>query len=194
VNGAPADANFKTRECPFPEDPLTGGQVLIKTLYLSVDPAQRCQMNESTGVEYIAPNELDKTINGLSGLGQIISAGPDATLSPGKLVVNSSVLSWPWVEFFVADESGFQEVDPDIMKLPQALQIPLAYLGVVGLTSYLGMKEKGKVNAGDVVLVSGAAGACGTLAGQFAKIDGAQSVIGICGTDEKCSYIVNELG
>ena len=194
VNGSPTDSNFQIRPCSYPSEPLAEGQVLIKTLYLSADPAQRCKMNESTGVEYLKPNEVGQTVNGLGGLGEIISTAPNSKLTPGKLVVNSNALTWPWKQFFVAEEAGFQEVDQDILKLPQALQIPLAFLGLVGLTSYLGIKEKGKVKSGDVVVISGAAGACGTLAGQFAKVDGAKSVIGICGTDEKCSYIVNELG
>ncbi|CAG0922266.1 unnamed protein product [Notodromas monacha] len=110
---------------------------------------------------------------------------------PGDFVMNSERLHWPWAEYFCLAEEELALIDPEIQDLPHGLKLPLAYLGLSGLTSYLGVKSRGKVTSGDVVVVSGAAGSCGTLAGQFALEWGAKKVIGICGSDEKCRALVD---
>jgi NADPH-dependent curcumin reductase CurA len=96
-----------------------------------------------------------------------------------------------WQDYVVADEgSASMQVIPPGIEPPMVLSV----LGVTGMTAYFGMTDVGRVGAGDTVVVSGAAGATGSVAGQIARIKGATTVVGIAGTDEKCAWIVDELG
>jgi NADPH-dependent curcumin reductase len=161
-------------------EPLAG-QVLIKTEYLSIDPAMRGWMNE--GKSYIKPVEINEVMRAL-GIGQVINSGSEHFKTGDWVSANLGVQEYatlPEKEVSPIDITGFE---------------PPAYLGTLGmsgLTAYFGILDTGAPVAGETVVVSGAAGAVGSVVGQIAKIKGCK-VIGIAGGKDKCDYVVNELG
>lgn len=172
-------------------DSLEAGQVLVKNLYLSVDPALRCRMNEDSGVHYIKAYQLNQPVDGLGGVGEIVaSADPD--YKAGDIVTATFV--WPWAQYFTIERAGVRKLAKELFSHHPSLALSL--LGGTGLTAYLGVVEKGHVNpgAGQTVVVSSAAGATGSLAGQVAHLQGAKRVVGVCGTQEKCRVLTEELG
>ena len=160
------------------------GEVLVKTLYLSLDPAMRGWMNE--GRSYIAPVGIGEVMRA-AGAGKVI-ASQNPTFVVGDHV--TGVLGVQEYPLFSADAAkGLIKVDPKLAPLP----VYVGALGITGLTAYFGLLDVGRPKAGDTVVVSGAAGATGMVAGQIAKIQGCRAV-GIAGGKEKCDYIVRELG
>lgn len=160
------------------------GEVLVKTLYLSLDPAMRGWMNE--GRSYIAPVAIGEVMRA-GGVGRVI-ASQNPTFVVGDHV--TGVLGAQEYPLFSADVAkGLIKVDPKLAPLP----VYVGALGITGLTAYFGLLDVGQPKAGDTVVVSGAAGATGMVAGQVAKIKGCRAV-GIAGSKEKCDYIVKELG
>jgi len=160
------------------------GEVLVKTLYLSLDPAMRGWMNE--GRSYIAPVAIGDVMRA-GGAGRVIASGNPA-FAVGDHV--TGVLGAQEYALVSADAArGLTKVDPKLAPLP----VYVGALGITGLTAYFGLLEVGKAKAGDTVVVSGAAGATGMVAGQIAQIKGCRAV-GIAGGPEKCNYIVKELG
>ncbi|KAI2627797.1 NAD(P)-binding protein [Hypoxylon sp. NC1633] len=168
-------------DAPTAED-LKDGQILIETLYMSMDPAMRGWLSESRS--YVAPLPIGERMRGL--VVARVLASKSAKAKEGELgLVRSG-----WTEVAVVDESLFSVVD-----LPRGAKITdaLGAIGMTGMTAYVGLKHIGQPQPGETVVVSGAAGATGLVAGQICKIRGCR-VVGIAGSDDKCEMLVRELG
>ena len=159
---------------------LADGELLIKILFISLDPAMRGWMNE--GKSYIAPVAIGEVMRGL-GLGQII-ASKNSRFRVGQFVSGSLGVQ----EYLISRGEGLIAVDAQIAPLP----VFLSTLGMTGLTAYFGLLDTGRPEPGDTVVVSAAAGAVGAVVGQIAKIKGCR-VVGIAGGAQKCAYL-RELG
>ncbi|MES2073560.1 MAG: NADP-dependent oxidoreductase [Pseudomonadota bacterium] len=158
------------------------GEVLIKVLYISLDPAMRGWMNESKA-SYIPPVAIGEVMRALA-VGRVIASN-----NP-KFAVGEHVNGMLGVqEYAYSNGQGLTRIDPKLAPLP----VYLSTLGMPGMTGYFGLLEVGQPQAGDTVVISGAAGAVGTVVGQIAKIKGAR-VVGIAGGADKCRYLVEELG
>jgi NADPH-dependent curcumin reductase CurA len=171
------DWNLTTEPVPAPAE----GQFVVKVDYISLDPAMRGWMNE--GKSYIPP----------VGLGEVMRAGAAGTVTesrhPGFKAGDAVSGGFGVQEYAVSDGKGVVKVDTRLAPLP----VYLGTLGMPGMTAYFGLLEIGKPQAGQTVVVSGAAGAVGTVVGQIAKIKGCR-VVGIAGGRDKCDWLVNELG
>ncbi len=177
--GYPKESDFALVKTPIltPED----GQVLVKTIYLSVDPYMRGRINPARS--YAANVEIGEVMVG-GVIGQVLeSKHPD--FAHGDFV-NANI---GWQEYGIVNGDGLRKIDPTIAPISTGAGI----LGMPGLTAYFGLLEIGKLQEGETVFVSGAAGAVGSVVGQIAKIKGCR-VVGSAGTDEKIAYIVDELG
>ena len=157
------------------------GEFLVKILYLSLDPAMRGWMNE--GRSYIAPVRIGDVMRA-QGAGRVI-ASKHKSFAVGDAVAGPFGVQ----EYALSKGDGVHKVDPALAPLP----VYLGALGMTGMTAYFGLLEVGKPEPGQTVVVSGAAGAVGTVVGQIARIKGCR-VIGIAGGAEKGRYIVSELG
>jgi len=156
-------------------------EVLIKVQYLSLDPAMRGWMNE--GKSYIPPVQIGEVMRA-GGVGAVIaSRHPD--FKAGDTVYGSLGIQ----EYVTLDGKGLTRIDTKFASAP----VFLGALGMPGMTAYFGLLDIGKPQPGQTVVVSGAAGAVGTVVGQIAKIKGCR-VVGIAGGQEKCDYLVRELG
>ncbi|MET1078138.1 MAG: NADP-dependent oxidoreductase [Pseudomonas sp.] len=157
------------------------GQVLVRNLYLSLDPAMRGWMNDAKS--YIPPVGLGEVMRAL-GVGQVVASNhPDFAVGEhvnGALGVQ---------DYFLGAPKGFYKVDPRRAPLP----LYLSALGMTGMTAYFALLDVGAPKAGETVVISAAAGAVGSIAGQIAKLKGCR-VVGIAGGAEKCALLVDELG
>ncbi|WP_163379647.1 NADP-dependent oxidoreductase [Cyclobacterium sp. SYSU L10401] len=174
--GKPTLENFKTvsEEVPAAEE----GELLLKTLYVSVDPYLRGRMNDAKS--YVAPFALNKPIQ--SGIIAEVLDSHLPDFKKGDFV--SGMLAWK--EFQTSTGKGLNKVDPSLAKLSSYLGI----LGMTGLTAYLGLTEIGKPKEGETLVVSGAAGAVGSVVGQIGKLLGCK-VVGITGNDEKVKLLTS---
>ncbi len=177
--GLPTEKDWEIRTEPVPQ--AQDGEFVAEVLYVSLDPAMRGWMN--AGRSYIAPVEI----------GAVMRAGGVARIRESKLAgfeVGDHVYCLTGVQqFFASDGKDVQKVDPNIAPLPTFL----GALGMTGLTAYFGILDVGAIKAGETVVVSGAAGAVGSVVGQIARIHDCR-VVGSAGGKEKCEYLVDELG
>jgi len=177
--GKPESANFRLDETaiPVPED----GQVLCKTIYLSLDPYMRGRMN--AGKSYAPPVEIDEVM-GAGTVGQVIESN-NSKFNAGDFVFGYG----GWQEFWVQNGTELKKVDPQLAPISTATGV----LGMPGVTAYTGLLNIGKPKKGETVVVAAASGAVGSVVGQIARLKGARAV-GIAGSAEKCKYVTEELG
>jgi len=177
--GLPTSDNFRLEKISLGE--LKENEVLLKSWYISVDPYMRGRMNSVKS--YAASFEVDQPIKG-GILAKVIESKSKSVLA-GDVVVGTL----PWATYSIEKADNLRKVD--VQKIPPGYY--LGILGMPGITAYFGMMEICKPVKGDTVVISGAAGAVGIVAGQIAKLQGTR-VIGIAGSDEKCRLLKEQFG
>lgn len=175
------EETFKLVEEELPE--IGDGEALVRIEWISLDPTNRTWIDDTPG--YLPPVQIGETMRAL-GLGRVVeSKHPD--YEEGQLVQGLT----GWTEHFVASDAAPLQRVPELEGVSPSLY--LGALGMTGLTAWVGMREIGKPREGETVVVSAAAGAVGSVAGQLAKREGAR-VVGIAGGPEKCSILTERLG
>ena len=177
--GTPQLSDFELTDEKMPE--VMQGEILLKTKYVSVDPYLRGRMSDADS--YVPPFELNKPVN--SGIVAEVVESKNENFQKGDFV--SDRLDWK--EYQLSTGESLQKLDPSI----QPLSVYLGVVGMTGMTAYTGLTQIGKPKAGETVVVSGAAGAVGSIVGQIAKIMGCH-VVGIAGTDEKVELLKSKFG
>jgi NADPH-dependent curcumin reductase CurA len=178
--GEPALDNFEFVEGHIPE--LQPGQMLLRPIYLSLDPYMRGRMN--AGKSYARPVEVGEVMEGRT-VAQVV-ASQLAGYTPGEIVFNSA---HGWQEYAVSGGEGVRKLDPSAGPLSYSLGV----LGMPGLTAYTGLANIGQPKPAETLVVAAASGAVGSVVGQIGRIRGCR-VIGIAGGEAKCRYVVDELG
>ncbi|KAI2631165.1 hypothetical protein GGS21DRAFT_166753 [Xylaria nigripes] len=174
---------FKLVTAPAPTAAdLKDGQVLVESLYLSLDPAMRGWLNDVRS--YVPPVQIGEKMRGYS-IARVL-ASKNSRTKEGDIITALT----GWTEVAIVGENEFET--PAIPKGGKATDL-LGVLGSTGLTAWTGLHHVGKPKAGETVVVSGAAGATGSVVGQIAKLRGSR-VVGIAGSDDKCAWLINELG
>jgi hypothetical protein len=177
--GLPKESDFKLIQSPVPNP--GAGETLVRVLYVSVDPYMRGRMNDVES--YTPPLQIGDVI-GSGSVGQV------AASQNSRFQVDDYVEGFfGWQEYAISDGQGVRKLDPSLAPVSTALGV----LGMPGLTAYFGFLEIGKPRAGETVVVSGAAGAVGSIVGQIAKICGCR-VVGIAGSDQKVAWLTGQLG
>jgi NADPH-dependent curcumin reductase CurA len=177
--GLPRESDFELFPVQLP-DP-SEGEVLVRNIYMSVDPYMRGRMVDRKS--YVPPFQIGQPLTG-GCVGQVVRSENDS-LQAGDYVLGFH----GWREYFLSDGSDLTKIDPDIAPLQ-------AYLGVVGMpgmTAYVGLLDIGQPKEGEIVFVSAASGAVGSVACQIAKIKGCR-VVGSAGSDEKVAWLLDEAG
>jgi hypothetical protein len=177
--GLPKESDFKLVESPVPAP--KAGEILVRVLYLSVDPYMRGRMNDVKS--YAPPVQIGEVMGG-GAVGKVM-ASQNPQFQVGDIVEGY----FGWQEYAISNGTGVRKIDPTVAPISTALGV----LGMPGLTAYFGLLEIGKLRPGETVVVSGAAGAVGSIAGQIARIKGCR-VVGIAGSDQKVAWLRNELG
>jgi NADPH-dependent curcumin reductase len=178
-SGPPSAANFERVDSAAPEP--GEGQVLLRTLYLSLDPYMRGRMNDARS--YAKPAELGKPMVGGTVSEVVVSRN-------AKFAVGDIVLAYAgWQDYALSDGAGLRKLDAKAAPVSTALGV----LGMPGMTAYCGLLEIGKPKPGETVVVAAASGAVGSAVGQIARIKGARAV-GVAGGAAKCRFVVEELG
>ena len=177
--GAPLPDNFRLESLPVAAP--AAGEVLIRTLYLSLDPYMRGRMSD--GASYAAPVGIGEVMVG-AVVGKV-----EATQHPDFKIGDLALGYTGWQEFAVAKGATLTKLDAGLTKPSLALGV----LGMPGFTAYMGLLDIGQPKPGDTVVVAAASGAVGSVVGQIAKLKGCL-VVGVAGGAEKCRYVVDELG
>lgn len=177
--GKPQLSDFKLVEEEMPT--ITEGEILLKAKFVSVDPYLRGRMSDAKS--YVPPFELQKVMG--SGLVAEVTASKNEKFKVGDFV--SGALNWK--EFQISNGENLLKIDDSVAPLSNYLGV----LGMTGLTAYFGLTEIGKPQKGETIVVSGAAGAVGTIVGQIGKIMGCR-VVGIAGSDEKVDLLKSKFG
>ena len=178
--GLPDSETWTLREVNVPE--LQPGEVLIEQHYISLDPAMRGWMNDRKS--YLPPVGIGEVMRA-GTVGKVIKANRHPAFKVGDVLSG-----WGGVQqYTVTNGENFYPVDTRLAPMPTYI----GTLGMPGMTAYFGILREGKIKAGEVVLVSGAAGAVGSVVGQIAKLKGCR-VVGIAGGPEKCAYLTDTLG
>ena len=177
--GRPIVENFRLEEltASAPEN----GQILLRTLYLSLDPYMRGRLSDAPS--YAAPVEVGQVIVG--GTVSRVEVSKHPAYHEGDLVLGQS----GWQSHAVSDGTGLTKLDPEMSQPSLALGV----LGMPGFTAYMGLLDIGKPKLGETVVVAAASGAVGSVVGQIARLNGCRA-IGIAGGREKCDYVTHELG
>jgi NADPH-dependent curcumin reductase len=179
--GEPKDDDFRIETVPVVEP--NEGQILLKVLWLSLDPYMRGRMNDAKS--YAPPVALGQVMVGETVNQVVVSKSPDFAV--GDIVIGEG----GWQEYLTVDANPkqYRKVDSELGPISTALHA----LGMTGRTAYFGLLKVGEPKAGETVVVAAASGAVGSVVGQIAKIQGCRAV-GIAGGKEKCDYLINELG
>ena len=172
-----SDFTFAELAAPQPQD----GQIVVRTHYISLDPAMRGWMNDARS--YIPPIKLGEVMRA-GAVGEVV-----ASRHPGFREGEAVVGMFGMQDYAASDGSGVQKVDAKMAPLP----VFLSALGMPGMTAYFGLLDVGAPQAGQTVVVSAASGAVGALVGQIARIKGCR-VVGLAGGAEKCAYVRDTLG
>ncbi|MGZ5828098.1 MAG: NADP-dependent oxidoreductase [Xanthobacteraceae bacterium] len=175
----PQPENFRLEEFPVPTP--GDGEILLRTLWLSLDPYMRGRMSDAPS--YAAPVGIGQVMEG-GTVSEVVSSRNSDYKSGDKVLARSG-----WQSHAISDGTGLRKLDPKAAPLSYALGI----LGMPGMTAYFGLADIGKPQPGEMVVVAAASGAVGSVVGQIAKIRGAR-VVGIAGGEQKCRYLTNELG
>jgi NADPH-dependent curcumin reductase CurA len=178
-HGEPKESDFRLVETPVPEPGQ--GQMLLRTIDLSLDPYMRGRM--SAGPSYAAPTEIGEVMGG--GTVCRVEASHLSGFQVGDLVEAYT----GWQEYALSDGRGVRKLDPSLAPISTALGV----LGMPGMTAWTGLMNIGQPKAGETVVVAAASGAVGSLVGQLAKLKGCRA-IGVAGGEPKCRYVVDELG
>jgi len=177
--GEPTRENWNLATVELPK--VEQGQIAVKIKYISLDPAMRGWMNDSKS--YIEPVQINHVMRA-GTVGEVI-ASESSNFTVGEYVYGHFGVQ----EYAVVSDKGVHKVDPHLAPLERYLGV----LGMPGMTAYFGLLKTGLPKEGETVVVSGAAGAVGTVVGQIAKLKGCR-VVGIAGGKDKCDYLINELG
>jgi NADPH-dependent curcumin reductase CurA len=178
-SGEPTTANFELADAPVPEP--KDGEVLRRTIYLSLDPYMRGRMSDAKS--YATPVKLGEVM-GAHTVSQVIDSKNPA-FAKGDFVTGYD----GWQSYGVSSGKELRKLDPEAAPISTAIGV----LGMPGMTAFVGLMDIGQPKAGETVVVSAASGAVGSVVGQLAKAKGCRAV-GIAGSADKCKYVVDELG
>ncbi|BCW90555.1 NADPH-dependent curcumin reductase [Alphaproteobacteria bacterium SO-S41] len=174
---APGDLELVSEAVPTPGP----GQILIRNIYLSLDPTNRIWMSDMD--QYMPPVEIGDVMRG--GTIGVVEASNNPGFKPGDIV---QPFDMGWQDYVVSNGAQKLQVGPDLPILAY-----MGGLGMTAITAYFGLLDIGKPKPGETVVVSAAAGAVGSIVGQIAKLKGCH-VVGLAGSDDKCKWVVDELG
>ena len=177
--GEPKTSDFRIEDYPVPTP--ANGQVLLRTIWLSLDPYMRGRMSDAAS--YAAPVQIGGVMEG--GTVSEVVASNHAAFRKGDIVLSRA----GWQTHAVSDGQGLSKIDPKLAPISTAVGV----LGMPCMTAYFGLLDIGKPKAGETVVVSAAAGSVGSIVGQIAKIKGCR-VVGIAGGKDKCHWLTSELG